>query len=190
VPAKVERIPSYISAYPSGNLIDLFDMKPEDIEIEDVAHHLALQCRWSGAVRYHYSVAQHAWHCSFLVPPDHAYDALHHDDAEYILQDMAKPLKHHILLGRGYRVAEAMIEKVIGPALDVRFPLSGEVKVADLAVLCAEADQLTRHGRTRWTYYKDIAPAPIKVKRWTPEKAERKWLARHEELKDAKNTAS
>jgi 5'-deoxynucleotidase YfbR-like HD superfamily hydrolase len=176
-PEKVERIPSRITTY-SGRHIDPLDLQPEDIDLEDIAHHLSMQCRWSGATRYHYSVAQHTYLASYLVPPDEAYDALHHDDAEYALQDMAKPLKNHMTLGKAYRGAEQRIERVIGPHLDVRFPVTENTKAADLLMLCAEADQLI-HGRQHWTYYQDFPAADIDIKKWTPERAKKMWLARH-----------
>jgi 5'-deoxynucleotidase YfbR-like HD superfamily hydrolase len=184
VSRKIERIPSYITTY-SGLHIDPLDLSPEHVCLEDIAHHLSMQCRWSGATKYHYSVAQHSWHCSFLVPPEQAYDALHHDDAEYALQDMAKPLKNHMTLGRAYRAAEHRIERVIGPVLGVHFPVTPEVKEADLLILCAEADQLV-HGRKHWTYYRELPAADITIVKWSPEKAKKKWLARHEYLKEGK----
>ena len=185
VAEKFKRIPSYITTF-SGLHIDPLDLQVEDVSLTDIAHHLAMQCRWSGAVCYHYSVAQHAYYVSLLVPPDEAYDALHHDDAEYALQDMAKPLKNHETLGQAYRGAEARIERVIRDALDVRFPVSEDVKKADLMMLCAEADQLV-HGRQHWTYYTDTTPADTVIKKWTPEKAERMWLARHHILQEARD---
>lgn len=175
-----ERMPSFITMF-SGRHVDPLDLRVEDIDLIDLAHHQAMQCRWSGAVKFHYSVAQHAYHCSYLVPPEQAYDALHHDDAEAYLQDMAKPLKNHVSLGKAYRGAERRIERVIRESHGVRFPVSPEVKDADLAMLCAEADQLV-HGRKHWTYYRDIAAADIELRKWTPEKAKRMWLARHHQL--------
>ncbi len=179
-----ERIPSYITTF-SGRHVDPLDLQPEDVSLEDIAHHLAMQCRWSGATKHHYSVAQHAYYCSFLVPEDQAYDALHHDDAETYLQDMAKPLKNHETLGQAYRGAEKRIEKVIGPTLGVRFPVSPEVKEVDLLMLCAEADQLVR-GRKHWTtYYRDLPAADTHIARWSPRKAEERFLERHFNLKEA-----
>lgn len=183
----LERIPSKVTTF-SGAHVDPLDLQPEDILIVDIAHHLAMQCRWSGGTKWHYSVAQHAYYCSILVPSEQAYDALHHDDPETYLQDMAKPLKNHPTLGQAYRGAEQRIERVIGPVLGVRFPVSPEVKTADLAMLAAEADQLV-HGRKHWTYYHDIVAADIEIKKWSPEKAEAKFLARHAELLTKKEAA-
>jgi len=47
-------IPTY-----SGRRFHLCDPQPEEICIEDIAHHLGNICRWTGAVREHWSVAQH-----------------------------------------------------------------------------------------------------------------------------------
>jgi 5'-deoxynucleotidase YfbR-like HD superfamily hydrolase len=178
-----ERIPSYITTH-TGLSVDPLDLRPEDVNLADIAHHLALQCRWSGAVKFHYSVAQHAYHASYLVPKDQAYNALHHDDPEAWLQDMAKPLKNHETLGQAYRGVEKRIERMLRDAFGIRFPVSPEVKEADLLMLCAEADQLV-HGRKHWTYYRELPAADIEIQKWTPEKAERMWLKRHHQLVDS-----
>jgi hypothetical protein len=70
---------------------------------------------------------------------------------------MARPLKNHITLGAAYREAEAKIEQVIGPVLNVQFPSSPEVKEADIRILAAEADQLC-HGRKHWTTSRSTSP--------------------------------
>lgn len=49
----------YMTTY-TGLRFYPFHPRREDVRIEDIAHHLALTCRWSGAVREFYSVAQHS----------------------------------------------------------------------------------------------------------------------------------
>lgn len=173
-------MPSAIHTF-SGRLIDPLDLQPEDVCIEDVAHHLALQCRFSGGTKWHYSVAQHAVYCSRIVAPEFAWDALHHDDAEYALQDMAKPLKNHPTLGQAYRGAEQRIERVIGEVFGVTFPFPPEVKTADERMLITEARDLM-HGTSKWEWVPDVEFAPFEIKKWSPEKAEAKFLARYDEL--------
>ena len=66
----------------------------EMVDIVDIAHALSLTCRWTGHTRYHYSVAQHSWYFSYLVPKEFALSALLHDASEAYLGDMNRPLKH------------------------------------------------------------------------------------------------
>lgn len=174
------RMPSYIHVF-SGKMLDPLDLKPEDVDIRDIAHALANQCRFSGHTKWHYSVAQHAYYCSLIVEPEEAWNALHHDDAEYVLQDMAKPLKNHPSLGQAYRGAEQRIEKVIGQVFDVRFPFSAAVKEADERMLITEARDIM-HGTSKWTWVPDVEYAPFEIKQWSPKKAEEKFLARYHEL--------
>lgn len=45
----------------SGRFIDLARFSPDDVDIEDVAHHLAWTCRYNGAVCDWYNNAQHSY---------------------------------------------------------------------------------------------------------------------------------
>jgi len=102
----------FITTYPSRKKVNPLDLRPEDIVLEDVAHHLAIQNRWAGASREPLSTAQHAVYVSKLAallanqgytPIDDSQwrellllvslQGLHHDDSEYILGDVTKWLK-------------------------------------------------------------------------------------------------
>lgn len=179
-----EQLPSFVHTF-SGLYIDPLNLQPEDVLIADIAHHLSNQCRFQGGPKWHYSVAQHAWLVSYdpeVVAAGREWDALHHDDAEWVLQDMAKPLKVDPYLGRSYRGLEKRIERVLAPILGVKFPTDDcEVKRADIRCLVTEARDIM-HGTDSWGYYQDIVPYTETIKKWSPEKAERKWLARYNEL--------
>jgi hypothetical protein len=77
----------------SGVAVDLWD--PEvaiaDVRLHDVAWGLAHITRWSGALNV--CVATHTIALSRVVPPKYALRALHHDDGEALLNDVARPLK-------------------------------------------------------------------------------------------------
>lgn len=55
----------YMTTWP--NRKKFYHFKPdtweEAITIEDIAHHMSLQCRYNGGVPFHYSVALHSLYC-------------------------------------------------------------------------------------------------------------------------------
>jgi hypothetical protein len=119
--------------------------------------------------------------CSRIVAPGFEWDALHHDDAEYLLQDMAKPLKNHPVLGAAYRQVEAQIEQVIGPVLGVCFPHPPEVKEADIIMLVTEARD-GMHGTDDWENYRDVEPLAQHIKPWSPRRSRREFMLRYKAL--------
>lgn len=172
----------------TGKHVDPLDLDPNDVCIEDIAHHLANQCRWTGATRPHYSVAQHSVLVSKLVPKEDAWDGLFHDSPEYILQDMAKPLKNHPELGRAYRQIEQRVFRVIAPIFGVSDPLPPSVHEVDIRMLVTEARDFV-HGHAHWGYYQDIEPYDFTIKPWTYARAEREFLKRYEALKARREKA-
>jgi len=78
---------------PSGNLHDIERPDPSLIELTDIAHHLALICRYNGGTSRHYSVAEHSIRVALLCPPEMRYRALMHDSPEFALGDVTRGLK-------------------------------------------------------------------------------------------------
>ncbi len=84
----------------SGRYVNPLELRASDVCIEDIAHHLSLCCRYTGACPYHYSVAQHSLYVSQLMEEKYsgskmmALAGLLHDAAETYLNDMASPVKH------------------------------------------------------------------------------------------------
>jgi hypothetical protein len=99
--------------------------KPEQIEIQDIAWALAHNCRFTGHTRFFYSVAQHCYLASFLVPERFALDALLHDASEAYLSDISSPAK---MLLPDYRNIERRIEEAIALKFGTTFPMSPTVK--------------------------------------------------------------
>lgn len=126
----------------SGGKFHILDPRPEEIDIEDIAHSLGKLCRFTGHCRKLYSVAEHCVHCSYLVSPENALCALLHDASEAYLADMNRPLKHFTPAGDSYR----QVEKIVSDAIYKKFGLSleepEEIKAADNTMLYFEKDEL------------------------------------------------
>ncbi|MEP2447551.1 MAG: hypothetical protein ABJI69_10005 [Balneola sp.] len=85
-----------IRVLPSMRLVDPFDLKPEDICIKDIAHHLARICRWNGGVNGFYSVAEHSIKVAASVAPQFRLWGLLHDAAETYIGDITRPVKNRL----------------------------------------------------------------------------------------------
>jgi len=78
----------------SGGTFDILNPRAEDVRIEDIAHALSQQCRFTGHTKTFYSVAQHSVLASTLVAAPDELWALLHDASEAYMGDMNRPLKH------------------------------------------------------------------------------------------------
>lgn len=97
----------------SGRRLDLLAPRPEDIEIEDIAHGLARVARWNGQTigDHAFSVAQHSLVVTNIVaatePAFTARElcaALLHDSPEYVIGDLISPFKAAV--GLNYKAFE------------------------------------------------------------------------------------
>lgn len=107
---------------------DPFNPQPEEVRIEDIAHHLAMICRYGGATPVFYSVAEHAVHVSRLVERVSgdarlALLALHHDSAEAYIHDIRRPIKQQLMVDIGileiFETFEDSVLEVIHEALSL-----------------------------------------------------------------------
>ena len=122
----------------SGIYVNVFEPKPEMFNIEDIAHALSHQPRFSGHLRDPYTVAQHSIHCSKMVPRQFAYQALMHDCSEAYLLDMPSPIKARM---PEYKAVEDNLMKVLAEVFGFQYPLHAEVKKADKVMLELEWNQ-------------------------------------------------
>jgi len=175
----------------TGKVFDLLNPKPEMVCIEDIAHSLAYQCRYTGHTRQFYSIAQH---CVLMaenpdLPGDPMAKLLHDADEAYI-GDIAKPFKRLLWVKdlNGFyqtvRGFERKIQAVIGLALGVDLTHSAEVKEADIRMMATEIRDLMPVMPLGFEWGVNVSkPVAEKIIPWGPEASEELFLAVYKMLK-------
>lgn len=131
-------IPGEIRTY-TGIVFNVLQPQPENICVEDIAHALSNQCRFSGHTAAFYSVAEHSLKCCDLVPEKHKLAALLHDASEAYLVDIPSPVK---MLLPDYINLEDQLMRVIAKKFGFEYPLTNEIKRADKTWLQLEWENL------------------------------------------------
>jgi len=175
------------------------DPRPSDLCIEDIAHALAYQCRFGGACRTHYSVAEHsvrvAWHVydmlasggDLSVDPRVLLAALMHDAAEAYLVDLPRPLK--VCEGMAvYRDAEHTLLRVIESwaGLEAGACDAPVVKRADEVLLATERRDLMAPCEMPWSLAEE--PLPKIIRPWPAGEAERAFTLYFEHVRKEMGT--
>lgn len=166
------------------------DPRVEDVRIEDIAHALALQCRFAGACRVPYSVAEHSARVANHVETaiclsnlQQRYEtvlaALLHDASEAYLVDVPSPIKSEL---KGYAEIEKRVQKTIFLAFGIGSHLrfSRDIKRADATLLATEKRDLMGSDPQPWQPLPD--PLPRTITPWTWRSAEKIFLFEFERL--------
>lgn len=172
-----------------------------DINIEDIAHALSNQCRFSGHVRHFYSVAEHSVRVSLetewqarsraAAKLDELFEyeirnlalwGLLHDASEAFLVDLPTPLKSDATLGDAYRKAEDRLMRAVCLRFNLPSKMPELVAKADAALLVTEVRDLMFARPEHWARYAHIAPLPERIVPWAPKTAEFEFNRRFQEL--------
>lgn len=151
-----------------------------DVRIEDIAHSLALICRFGGHIPRWYSVAEHSVECWLkavgeLQPRDVQLATLLHDAAEAYLGDVVKPLK--VLLDPIYGPLEKKNEQAIAKRFGIDFGATKIVwKRIDREMLLAERDAIFGKDGQVWTGEESVAKYVFKPQFNDPVAAEQRFL--------------
>lgn len=161
------------------------DPRESEVDIGDIAHALAMQCRYGGHVKRFYSVAEH---CVLLarhlyhVGPETAMWALLHDASEAYISDIIRPLKPFLL---NYHVLEEHVMEVILKRYNLAKPMPDIVKDADNRIIADERQQ--NLVAIPW----DNEPGPplgVVLRFWSPEVAEREFIRTFDALVDRRRS--
>lgn len=160
------------------------DPRADEIYIEDIAHSLSLQCRYAGHCLRFYSVAEHSVKLSFAVAPENSLWALLHDASEAYLVDLPRPVKPFLV---GYKPAEAIVQRAVCERFGLPIDMPAEVHQADGRILADESAQNMAPPPKPWNYNGE--PLGVVLDYWSPESAERMFLARFHALQNMRVAA-
>lgn len=160
-------------------------LKPEDVDISDIAHACAMQCRYNGHTQIFYSVAEHMTHISaaILAATGDRVKALQghiHDGGEGYTGDMIRPMKNSLKrFYEPWKQVEEANERAICKALDVPFPFDPIVKEFDKRIIVNEKTALFGPNKPwDWNY----EPLDIIIRGWDPICAEGRYLEQYGKL--------
>ena len=164
----------------TGNVFDLDNITDNDIDIRDIAHSLAFQCRYIGHCIKYYSVAEHSIRMVEAGLPGRPKVLLLHDAAEAYIGDIVSPIKRSIYYNKtSIRELEDRILKHIGYKFNVLIKHS-EFVAADRIMLATEVRDLVNplHPEIYEEYIKGYEPLKNYQISYTlnPEQAEKRFL--------------
>lgn len=170
----------WIQTY-TGKKFFLINPQPDDVDIYDIAHHLAQICRFVGATRDFYSVAQHSIFLSHRVPKEFALWGLFHDAAEAYVGDLSSSLKKDMHV---FKEMEQKILHVIAKHFGLEWPMPKEVKEADGRTLATERRDVMRYAGLDWEL--DAEPYDQIIKPIGYDQAEVSFLSRYDIIRGVK----
>lgn len=169
---------SWLQTY-TGKAVSLPKPHPDEIDIIDIAHSLAFQCRYNGHSKRFFSVSQHSCHIHDLVPDELKLAGLMHDASEAYLCDIPRPLKPFL---QGYKEIENDIMGIIAEKYGVTQDALQAVKEYDDRILLNERDQLCSKPPKPWMI-EHLEPLDLEIPYWTAPMAEGQFLKRFFKLK-------
>jgi hypothetical protein len=177
-PLEPPRVGDWIQTYSARKFWPM-DPRPEEVHIEDIAHSLALQCRYAGHCLRFYSVAEHSvLMARHLAPlgPYVAMWALLHDASEAYLVDVPRPVKPFL---DGYVAAEKAVMDVIARRFGLSIVMPSDVHSADGQII---ADELANMKPMAWHARYAGKELGVQLQYWSPDEAETEFLAEYVRL--------
>lgn len=169
---------NYIETY-TGRAFCFANPRPEDVDPRDVAHGLAMKCRFNGQTQVFYSVAQHSVllyeHVRRLpVDPYVSRSLLIHDAAEAYLPDVPRPIKQALV---GFKEMEDRVSRAVYRRFGLATSLLSDpvVKGYDVRILADERLHVMGQTDNVWDE-QDEVPLGIDIFPWCWRYAEHRFL--------------
>lgn len=172
-----DELETWIQTYTGRRFTPLKPMV-ESIVLEDIAHALSMQCRFSGHIKKFYSVAQHSVLVSYICDTKDALWGLMHDASEAYIVDIPRPVKRKLT---EYIDLEKNMQDAICERFDLNKKTPESVKKADDLLLMTEARDLLTTVRDGWGY-DHITPLPFKIEPVSQQEAKELFIRRYCEL--------
>jgi hypothetical protein len=157
---------SYINTF-TGKRVNPLALRPEEVDIIDIARSLSNKCRYNGHCGEFYSVAEHSFLITSTVSKEAKITALLHDATEaYFIGDVLRPIKRAI---PEIERIEARVWSVIKEKFDLDGSHEDEVKEADNRILCTEVARFKRMGD--FPCCQHVQPLDVRLIMMTPDQA-------------------
>lgn len=142
------KLDPWIETY-TGVKFNFLEPTPDMVQIEDIAHSLSHQCRFSGHTKVFYSVAEHSIRVAQNSGERFFLTGLLHDASEAYIHDIPSPVKPYLT---NYHELEEGIMKAVAAKFGIVWPLPDIVKDADRMCLKAEARGLLPSKGKDWVH--------------------------------------
>lgn len=135
----------YILPTFTGIAFDLVEPTKGMIVVEDIAHHLSMENRFNGAIKFPYPVSYHSVLCAQVAPSYLKLEMLFHDSHEAYYKDWTSPFKN--MMRYEYNVEYNDIIDLYELAIQEKFDLhfdkyKDEIKEIDRRICATEIRQL------------------------------------------------
>lgn len=149
------------------------------LDIETIAHALALTNRFGGHTKEPYSVAQHSVYVARNCDSQDALWGLLHDASEAYINDIVRPVKVTL---PDYRWLEQKIMDRVADFYRLPFEIPESVHEADLVLCATEKRDLLPHGPDR-DWHLPYPPLPETIVPWHWRRAKSTFLREYENLR-------
>lgn len=159
------------------------------IHEDDVAYALSRLCRYNGHAKRTFYVAEHTVVMADYVErnggtPRQCLTALHHDDAEYIIGDLARPVKQKV---PPFKNIENGLDEAVSIRFGTEWPFPSWLKELDSRILRDEREQVMNPSDNEWgtDSLKPLGVRFMPLRGRSSWWVRRMWLARHRRWSEA-----